>query len=93
MYGGNIEAEHLSVAVIHLATRSVCSSTNLGKLLPLVRRECVCLCVREGKFAHPHDQIHGDVMEKGRNVTDRVSGEEEESSVSSFLCFITLFAQ
>lgn len=63
----------------------------------MVRRESVskCMCVCEGKFAHPHDRIHGDVMEKSRNVTDGVREDEEEFSSSS-LCFtllLYLFAQ
>lgn len=50
---------------------------------------CVLVFVNEHKgiFAHPHAQIHGDVLEKGRNVTDRAR-EEQESSSS--LCFSSL---
>lgn len=39
-------------------------------------------------FAHPHAQIHGDVMEKGRNVTDGVREEQKHSS-STFSSFFT----
>lgn len=44
-------------------------------------------------FAHPHAQIHGDVMEKGRNVTDGVREEQKHSSStfsSSFTFLIFL---
>lgn len=39
-------------------------------------------------FAHPHAQIHGDVMEKGRNVTDGVREEQKHSS-STFSSFFS----
>lgn len=55
----------------------------------------MCVSEHEGVFAHPHAQIHGDVMEKSRNVTDRVREEKEEdsspsSASSSSLCFTLL---
>lgn len=42
-------------------------------------------------FAHPHGQIHGDVMEKGRNVTDGVREEQKRSSFFSSLYFPYFF--
>lgn len=52
---------------------------------------CVCVSKHEDIFAHALARVRGDVMEKGRNVTDRVRQEEEESSISSAsLCFSLL---
>lgn len=43
-------------------------------------------------FAHPHAQIHGDFMEKGRNVTDGVREEQKHSSSTfSSLCLPHFF--
>lgn len=60
----------------------------------------VSLCVHVGEhediFAHTLARVLGDVMEKGRNVTDRAGQEEEEHSSSSSLYFalsLCLFVQ
>lgn len=63
----------------------------------------VSLCVRVGEhadiFAHTLARVLGDVMEKGRNATDRVGQEEEEeeecssSSTLYFTLSLCLFVQ
>lgn len=83
-----------------MSVSAVCSSTNLkfGKAPSCGEKRaecfmCFCVCVskHEDIFAHALARVHGDVMEKGRNVTDRVRQEEEESSISSAsLCFTLL---
>lgn len=51
---------------------------------------CVCVSAKhEGIFAQALAGVHGDVMEKGRNVTDRVGQETEEEEEEEF--FIASF--
>lgn len=45
----------------------------------------------KGIFAHPHAQIHGDVLEKGRNVADRAREEKDSSSSLSFSLLFFFF--
>lgn len=60
------------------------------------KRAGVCVFVfvnqHKGIFAHPHAQIHGDVLKKGRNVTDRAREEKDSSSSLRFsllfFCFL-----
>lgn len=80
-----------------MSVSAVCSSTNLkfGKAPSCgeKRAGCFCVCVskHEDIFAHALARVHGDIMEKGRNVTDRVrQEEEEESSISSSSLYFTL---
>lgn len=58
-------------------------ASNLGKLGVFESK-------REGIFAQSHAQIHGEVMEKEKNVTDRVRDEEAPSSSSSSALYLTL---
>lgn len=52
---------------------------------------CVCVSAKhEGIFARALARVHGDVMEKGRNVTDRVGQEEEEEE--SFIASFSLYS-
>lgn len=53
---------------------------------------CVCVSAKhEGIFARALTRVHGDVMEKGRNVTDRV-GQEEEEEEEFFIASFSLYS-